>query len=302
MELRQIRYFQYVAAELSFTKAAARLHMAQPPLSRQIRQLETELGAELFDRLGRTIRLTDAGKFFLDQVTQLSNRLDDITAATRRIAENQKKWFGIGFVPSTLYGFVPAFIRQAMALDEHTEIGLLEMITVQQFDALKAGHIDLGIGRILIDDPEIERLVLIDEPLMLVVPRTHTLATRVAVRLEDIVSEQFILYPSKPRPSYADHILKLFERHGYAPKVALEANELQTAVGLVAVGLGITLVPSSVHRLHRDDIAYIQLDAPTFTSPIMMSWLKSNDSPFLKEIISLAKRNAIEHYSSVLPG
>ncbi len=297
MELRQIRYFQCVAAELSFTKAATRLHMAQPPLSRQIRQLEIELEADLFDRLGRSIRLTDAGRFFLDQVTQLTTRLDDIAAATRRIAENRKKWFGIGFVPSTLYGFVPAFIRQTMALDEQAEIGLLEMTTLQQFDALKAGHIDLGVGRILLDDPQIERLVLVEEPLVVVVPKTHPLAARSALRLEDILSEPFILYPSKPRPSYADHVLKLFERHGHTLNVALETNELQTAVGLVAVGLGITLVPSSVHRLHREDISYIQLDAPTFTSPIMMSWLKSNESPFLKEVIGLAKKSAIGHYA-----
>ena len=297
MELRQIRYFQCVAAELSFTKAAARLHMAQPPLSRQIRQLEEELGADLFDRLGRTIRLTDAGKFFLDQVTQLSNRLEDVSAATRRIAEKQKKWFGIGFVPSTLYGFVPAFIRQVIDLDEQHEIGLLEMTTVQQFDALKAGHIDVGVGRILLDDPSIERLVLIEEPLVLVVPKGHVLAALPAVRLDDILAEPFILYPSKPRPSYADHILNLFAQHGYTPKVALETNELQTAVGLVAAGLGVTLVPGSVHRLHRDDIQYIRLDAPTFTSPIMMSWLKTNDAPFLKEVIGLAKRNAIDYYA-----
>ena len=297
MELRQLRYFQCVATELSFTKAAARLHMAQPPLSRQIRQLEQELGAELFERTGRSIRLTDAGKFFFDQVTQLSARLQDVTETTRRIAEKQKKWFGIGFVPSTLYGFVPRFIRQVMDIDPNAEIGLLEMTTVQQFDALKAGHIDVGVGRILLEDPEIERLVLIEEPLVVVLPKDHPLAGRKEVRIDDLLDEPFILYPSKPRPSYADHVLGLFNRHGYTPKVALETNELQTAVGLVAVGIGITLVPLSVHRLDRDDIAYVGLDAPGFTSPIMMSWLKANDSPFLKHVIGLAKKNAIGYFA-----
>ncbi|GAB2892427.1 LysR family transcriptional regulator [Paralcaligenes sp. KSB-10] len=296
MELRQIRYFQCVAEELSFTKAAARLHMAQPPLSRQIRQLEQELGAELFERLGRSIRLTDAGRFFLDQVSQVSRRLEDIAVATRRIAEKRKKWFGIGFVPSTLYGFVPAFVRQVIALDDQFEIGLAEMTTVQQFDALKTGHIDVGVGRILLEDPEIERLVLVDEPLMVVVPRNHRLSRHARVRLEDILSEPLILYPAKPRPSYADHVVGLLEKHGHVLKIAIETNEMQTAVGLVATGLGITLVPGSVHRLHRDDIDYLALDAPDFTSPIMMSWLKKNDSPFLKEVIGLAKKSAIDYY------
>lgn len=298
MELRQIRYFQCVAEELSFTKAAQRLHIAQPPLSRQIRQLEEELGAELFERLGRSIRLTDAGKFFFDKTTQFSARLEDIAAATRRIAEKRKKWFGIGFVPSMLYGFGPAFIRNVTALNDRAEIGLSEMTTLQQFKALKAGHIDIGIGRILLDDPDIERLVLVKEELVLAVPKNHPLSGRSAVGVDDIVSEPFVLYPAKPRPSYADHVISLFERFGYSLTVAFEANEMQTAIGLVAAGLGITLVPSSVQCMHRDDIDFVALSAPDFTSSVMMSWLKEDSSPFLREVIDLAKTTAIDYYST----
>jgi len=298
MELRQIRYFLCVAEELSFTRAAEKLHMAQPPLSRQIQQLEAELGAQLFDRLGRSIRLTDAGKFFYDQTCHISARLEDIASDTRRIAEKRKKWFGIGFVPSTLYGFVPDFIRQVFALDPQVEIGLSELTTIQQFEALKSGRIDVGVGRILLDDPEITRLVLIEEPLVAVVPKGHPLTQLHKPRPEQLMGEALILYPAKPRPSYIDHVLGLFRRLGLEPRVALEANELQTAVGLVAAGLGITLVPGSVHRLHRDDIEYVRLNAPTFTSPIMMSWLSRNESPFLKEVIGLAKYHAMQYYAT----
>ena len=296
MELRQIRYFQCVAEELSFTKAALRLHIAQPPLSRQIRQLEEELGCDLFERLGRSIRLTDAGKFFFDKTTQLTTRLEDVVMATRRIAEKQKKWFGIGFVPSMLYGFGPALIRNVNALNEQAEIGLSEMTTLQQFKALRTGHIDIGFGRILLDDPDIERLVLVEEPLVLVVPKNHLLSGQASVSVDDIVREPFILYPAKPRPSYADHVVGLFERCGYSLDVAFEANEMQTAIGLVAAGLGVTLVPSSVQCMRRDDIDFITLSAPDFTSSIMMSWSKGNESPFLREVIALAKKTAINYY------
>ena len=298
MELRQIQYFQCVAEELSFTKAALRLHITQPPLSRQIQQLEQELGAELFERLGRSIRLTDAGKFFFDKTSQFSARLEDIAIATRRIAEKRKQWFGIGFVPSMLYGFWPLLIRNVNAMNEQVEIGLSEMTTLQQFKALKAGHIDIGFGRILLDDPDIERLVLVEEPLVVVVPKNHRLSKRAALGVEDIVREPFVLYPAKPRPSYADHITGLFERFGHGLTVSFEANEMQTAIGLVAAGLGITLVPGSVQCMQRDDIDLIAFNAPSFTSPVMISWSKGNESPLLRGVIDLAKKTAIGYYQA----
>jgi len=289
MDLRRIRYFHVVARELSFTRAAEQLHMAQPPLSRQIRRLEQELGAELFERQGRSIRLTDAGRFFFEQTRQIVSRLEDVASATRRIAEKRRRWFGIGFVPSLLYSFGPEFIRQVTRLDDNVEIGLLEMTTMQQFDALRSGQIDIGFGRVLLDDPDIERLVLVDEPLVLVVPVGHPLAAGSAAGISDIAKEPFILYPSKPRPSYADEVIALFQRYGIRLEIGFEANELQTAMGLVAAGLGVSLVPESVRCMRREDVAFVQVDAEPFTSPIMMSWRRGSTSPFLQQVISLAK-------------
>ncbi|RZT91584.1 DNA-binding transcriptional LysR family regulator [Advenella incenata] len=293
MELRQIRYFQCVARELSFTKAARILHIAQPPLSRQIKMLEEELGVAVFERLGRGIALTDAGRYFLDQTEKMTQRLEETINATRRIGKNDRIWFGVGFVPSTLYGHMPALIRQLRQLNTLVEIGLVEMTTLQQFEALKSGRIDIGVGRILIKDEEIERLVLTDEPLVVALPITHRLAGRVSVRLTDIMEEPLILYPAKPRPSYADHVLDLFRQKGYSPQIIQEVNELQTAIGLVTATIGIAIVPESVRRLHRDDVVYVNLDEPEFTSPIMLSWRKNDHSAFLEQTIDLFKRTAI---------
>lgn len=293
MELRQIRYFQCVARELNFTKAARILHIAQPPLSRQIKMLEEELGVAVFERLGRGIALTDAGRYFLDQTEKMTQRLEETINATRRIGKNDRIWFGVGFVPSTLYGHMPALIRQLRQLNTQVEIGLVEMTTLQQFEALKSGRIDIGVGRILIKDEEIERLVLTDEPLVIALPITHRLAGRVSVRLTDIMEEPLILYPAKPRPSYADHVLDLFRQKGYSPQIIQEVNELQTAIGLVTATIGIAIVPESVRRLHRDDVVYVNLDEPEFTSPIMLSWRKNDHSAFLEQTIDLFKRTAI---------
>ncbi|AFK63717.1 transcriptional regulator catR [Advenella kashmirensis WT001] len=293
MELRQIRYFQCVARELSFTKAARILHIAQPPLSRQIKMLEEELGVAVFERLGRGIVLTDAGRYFLDQTEKMTQRLQETINATRRIGKNDRIWFGVGFVPSTLYGHMPALIRQLRQLNTQVEIGLVEMTTLQQFEALKSGRIDIGVGRILLNDEEIERLVLTDEPLVVALPITHRLANKASVRLADIMEEPLILYPAKPRPSYADHVLNLCRQKGYSPQVIQEVNELQTAIGLVTATIGIAIVPESVRRLHRDDVVYVNLDEPEFTSPIMLSWRKNDHSAFLQQTIGLFKRTAI---------
>lgn len=293
MELRQIRYFQCVARELSFTKAARLLHIAQPPLSRQIKMLEEELGVAVFERLGRGIQLTEAGRYFLDQTEKMTLRLEETINATRRIGQNDRMWFGVGFVPSTLYGHMPALIRQLREMNNQVEIGLVEMTTLQQFDALKSGRIDIGVGRILLKDEEIERLVLTDEPLALALPIRHPLAHRRSVKISDILNEPLILYPARPRPSYADHVLNLFKQKGHSPVVAQEVNELQTAIGLVTAGIGVSIVPESVRRLHREDVVYIDLDESGFTSPIMLSWRKNDQSAFLKEVIVLFRQTTI---------
>ncbi|WP_420223837.1 LysR family transcriptional regulator [Pigmentiphaga litoralis] len=291
MDLRQLRYFQMVAQELNVTRAAARLHMAQPPLSRQIKSLEEDLGVALFDRSERALKLTEAGRFLLEQSLQLTLRFQEMVEGTQRIGQQGRRWFGIGFVPSTLYGFVPELIRRVRSADPQVEVGLSEMTTLQQMDALKAGRIDVGFGRILFDDPAIERTVLMAEPLVAVFPHAHPLLLRkgdAGVTAADLAPLPFVLYPARPRPSYADHVLALFRAAGHTLNIVQEANELQTAIGLVAAGLGVTAVPASVRRLHRDDIGYAPLITPGFSSPVIVSYRRDDRSAFLKQAVALA--------------
>ncbi|SCU75875.1 HTH-type transcriptional regulator CatR [Cupriavidus necator] len=293
MELRHLRYFQVVALELNVTRAAERLHMAQPPLSRQIRQLEEEVGVALFDRVGRGLRLTEAGRFLLEQTTQLTQRLEETIEGTRRIGRQDKRWFGIGFVPSVLYGVLPELIRELRESDRHdqqVEVGLAEMITIEQIEALKAGRIDLGFGRIALNDPAIRQQVVMAEPLVAALPARLPAPRRKALTPQALAAQPFILYPARPRPSYADHLLSLFRAQGLQLRVAQEANELQTALGLVAAGIGITLVPASIQRLHRDDVRYCPIDAPGFVSPVIMSYREGDTSPFLARVVEWVMR------------
>lgn len=284
MELRHVRYFQAVAETLNFTRAAERLNIAQPPLSRQIQQLEEFLGTELLER-SRPLQLTEAGRYFYEQSGTLLRQFQQLGENTRRIGEGQRQWLGIGFAPSTLYAALPELIRQLRG-DADLELGLHEMTTLQQIEALKSGRIDIGFGRIHFDDPAIHQQVLSEDRLVAVVPVGHPLLAQ-PVTLERLSHERFVLYPANPRPSYADHVLALFANHGMGIQVSQWANELQTAIGLVAAGLGVTLVPACVQQQHRADIAYAALEDSEAVSPIILSRRTGDISPIVHRCLSL---------------
>jgi DNA-binding transcriptional LysR family regulator len=158
------------------------------------------------------------------------------------------------------------------------------MVTLQQVEALKNGRIDIGFGRIYIDDPAVVQKVIRQDPLVAALPAGHHLLGA-PVSLAQLAQEPFVLYPGNVRPSYADHVLKLFSRQDLKIRVVQMTNELQTAIGLVAAGIGITLVPASVQRLHRDDIGFTPLLDPLATSPIIVSYRAGDESALLQQCL-----------------
>ncbi|MFD2645197.1 LysR family transcriptional regulator [Pseudomonas japonica] len=287
MELRHIKYFQAVAQTLNFTQAAQRLNIAQPPLSRQIQQLEDELGTQLLER-SRPLQLTEAGRFFQEQSRALLQQFESLCENTRRIGAGQRRWLGIGFAPSTLYALLPELIRE-LREDPELELGLHEMTTLQQVEALKAGRIDIGFGRIHVADDAIHQQVLREDPLVAVLPVSQAPADS-TVSLASLAHRPFVLYPAQPRPSYADHVLSLFARQGLSLHVAQWANELQTAIGLVAAGVGITLVPASVQQQHRADIVYAAISDPEAVSPIILSRRNGDISDIVQRCLHIIER------------
>ncbi len=291
MELRHLRYFVAVARERNFTRAAKSLHIAQPPLSRQVQQLEDELGMLLIERGSRPLRLSEAGRLFYEQAVQVLERIDEMRAIVGRLQEANRDRFSIGFVASTLYGKLPEVIRFYRAARPGVEITLLELTSVEQIAALKDGRIDVGFGRIQLDDPAVERQLLRNEKLIAAVPTSHALlAGKVALRLNDLAAEPLIVYPKAPRPSYADQVLALFRDRGLKPPAVYEVRELQTALGLVAAEAGVCLVPASVERLRRDDVTYRKLDQEAAVSPIIMSSRKGDRSPEIALVLKLIRQ------------
>ena len=221
MEFRHLKYFVTVAAERSFSRASEKLHMAQPPLSRQIKQLEEELGTQLLNR-GRPITLTEAGRFFFEQAQQMIQKADEVRAMTKRIGTGNRRQFGIGFVPSVLYDTLPDLIRQFRDDASDVEIVLSELITIEQAVALKEGRIDIGFGRLWFDDDGLTRRVLREEKLAIAAPHSHNLGRKNRrLMLRHVVDLPLILYPTAPRPSYADQVLSFYRKSGLEPKVAI---------------------------------------------------------------------------------
>lgn len=290
MELRHLRYFMAVADERNFTRAAQLLHIAQPPLSRQIQQLEEALGVQLFERNSRPLALTETGKFFYAHAAQILAQTVELASMTRRVGSLERR-LSIGFVGSTLYGMLPKLIRRFRDENATVELSLHEMSTMEQIRALKEGRIDVGFGRIRLEDANIRRVTLREEKMIVALPQDHPLSlTRPVIALRELVNETLIVFPQTPRPSYADQVLSAFQDRALKPRRIYEVRELQIALGLVAAGEGVTLVPCSVNGLRRDDVTYKALDDPTLVSPVIMSTRKLDASQDVKTMLDLTYR------------
>ncbi|MGQ3241361.1 MAG: LysR family transcriptional regulator [Shinella sp.] len=284
MDLRQLRYFVAVARERNFTRAADMLHIAQPPLSRQIQLLEEELGVTLLTRKSRPVRLTEAGRLFYEQAMQVLGRVEQMREATRRVGLNQQSVLSIGFVASTLYGGLPTLVRKLRQHAPHLDIQLLELMSMQQIQALKEGRIDIGFGRVRHADPAVASIVLREERLVAAIPQETPLAADASpLPMKALVSQRLIVYPKEPRPSFADQVLSLLHDHDVRPPEVQEVREIQTALGLVAAAAGVCIIPSSARQM-RNDVHYRLLEGKHVTSPVILNH-RANDNGHYIDLI-----------------
>jgi len=286
MELRHLRYYREVCRTLSFSRAAENLHIAQPPLSRQIQQLESELMVRLIHRT-RPLELTDAGEYLYQQTNALFAHLEEIVTQTQAIAHQQRPRFVIGYAPSMLYGPLPELLRLLQS-DPELDIEMQEMVTRPQIEALKKGQIDIGFGRIAFHDSQIEQFTVCEEPLVAVLACENPLNTH-PIELTHISQQPLILYPTLPRPGYADHIIGLFERRSLGITISHQANDMQTTIALVAAGMGVTLVPESARQIHHRGVRYVDIHDPDATSPVILSWRKDEDNPLVQRCKTLLR-------------
>lgn len=288
MNLRQIRYFVVVAQEKNFTRAAEILHISQPPLSRQIQLLEETLGLRLFVRSSRPLRLTEAGKVFYEQALQILNRVEQMKRATQQVGKNERHNFSIGFVPSMLYGALPLMVKRLRLLYPDLSIQLVEILSAQQTEALRTGRIDVGFGRLRLSYPDTSRLILREERLMLVVPNDHPLAGPESspLALSALEKESLILYPKENRPNFTDSVLSMLQDRNFLPKEIQEVSQLQTALGLVAADMGVSIVPVSARGL-RKDLCYRLLGDESLTIPVVLNYRANDYTEIIESLLDL---------------
>jgi DNA-binding transcriptional LysR family regulator len=257
MELRQLRYFVAVAEELHFRRAAARLHITQPPLSQQIRLLEAELGCSLLTRTRRSVRLTSAGAAFLGDVRTLLEELDRAVTTAQRIGAGRQGRLRINFVGSAMLSIVPQIVQRFRLARPDVEIELRERSTVEQLRALSAGVADVGLVRPPIEEmPDLRAHVVLRERTVAAIPTSHPLAQLRRIPLRRLAVEPLVMFPRNQAPGFHDLLIASLMSTGASPHVVQRAPETATIIGLVAAGIGISLVPESAARHELDGVTY----------------------------------------------
>lgn len=297
MELRHLRYFVAVAEELSFTRAAERLHIGQPPLSQQIQALEHDVGAQLFDRNKRRVLLTAAGKLFLADARRVLALAEQAKETARRAQRGEAGELRVGFTFST--PFTPLFAKVVRRYRQQYPGVLLtfhEMATLPQLARLAARELDLGFVRSVSDAlPDAVTLTpLREDPLRLVLPADSPLAHQATVALKDLEGLPFVVFPKDAGTGIHPQIFRLCRAAGFTPQIAMEAGEASTIIGLVAAGCGISVLPSSFEGIHMEGVVYRPLADPAATTSLLLARRSDGGGPLVDAFVTLAEAAAAE--------
>ncbi|WP_027911259.1 LysR substrate-binding domain-containing protein [Pseudomonas sp. URMO17WK12:I4] len=279
-ELAQLRCFTTVATELNFRRAAERLNMTQPPLSRQIQLLEHSLGVELFTRSTRSVALTAAGRAFFIEAQNLLERAHQAAASARRFAAGDIGSVSISFVGSAVYEFLPRVIAEARLNQPQVKISLSEMNTHQQHEALRTRRIDLGIVRQPLLQAGYENECLVREPFVLAIPRQHPLATVDQVGVRDLDGAPFLMYSHAAYPPFNELLTGMFRSAGVAPEYVQWLGSSLTILALVNAGMGLALVPRCATNVVFKDVTFREIDlGEGIQSELHLTWRSNNDNP-----------------------
>jgi DNA-binding transcriptional LysR family regulator len=289
-DFRQLRYFVAVAEELSFTRAAQRLHISQPPLSQQIQSLEQDLGVRLLERNKRNVALTEPGRLFLEQSRQILAKADEARSRVTEAAAGFSGQLRLAYTVSV--SFHPALPQTLLRFGQaapNVRVLLSEMYTEPQFAALRAGQIDVGFVR---DEPSHDvdaqalRLTIIDrEPLLLAVPSGHRLAQRDVIEFGELAGERFIVQPRELAATLYDRLVQLAAKADFHPTVRQQAQQLNGVIALVAAGIGLALVPSSMQAVQLAGVSYVALNDPDAYLLLAVASRSDNASPVLAQFL-----------------
>ncbi len=288
IELRHLRYFIAVAEELHFGKAAQRLHMAQPPLSQQIRRLEELIGHRLLVRTSRAVELTPTGAALLERAKRSLERFEEDLAYSRRVGRGETGSLRVGFIGSAMQSHLPSVLREYRSLYPDVELRLQETSTSQLVEAIRDRSIDVGILR---DGGPIDDLVvtpLTEEKFIAVVPRRHALARLSKIRVVQLKDEPLVFFPKAAGPTAWQRTIGLCQEAGFEPRIVQEALHWVTVVSLVAAGLGVTIAPACIQHVAGSAVACRPLVGHGRTV-IEMAWRSDDANAVLPAFRQLAQ-------------
>jgi len=295
VDLRHLRYFIAVAEEENIGRAAARLHISQPPLTRQIQQLEEELGVMLFTRTPRGMVLTQAGELFLAEARNIRALVEQATERTQRAGQGKLGRLDVGIFGSGILDAIPKLLLAFRNQHPDVKVVLHTMTKAEQIEALRQRRITVGFNRMVagLDDLAVQQVAT--ESLLLALPVDHPLAAHEAIDFGDLRHHPMILFPTGARPSFIDKVIGLCVESGFQPQISQEVGDAVTGVALVASGFGVCMVPESATTLQFPGVVYRPfLNAgANFVVDLSCIYRKDDQSPILAEFL-----RTVDEYST----
>lgn len=287
MELRHLKYLLALGKELHFAKAAEKLFITQPALSKQIQQLEGELGTKLLNRTKRSVSLTPAGKYLMDEADYIINHLDRVVDATKRKGEGEEGEIRIGFVGSAMQNIIPELLEQMSKVHPNIHSSLDELDNKDQLEAITRDKLDIGFVRLESVHKGFEQRVVLEDSFSLVVSNQHLIQPKNFKSLNQFKDEQFILFSNDYSQEYYDNIMSIFTDHGFEPKVSHRSVQANSIFRLVERQLGVAIVPSALQGGLDLGVSFIPLDHLQQRTKLMAIWDANNRNEALTKFLEL---------------
>lgn len=289
MDIRQIRYFVAVAEEKNIGRAAKRLFISQPPLTRQIQQLEDELQVKLFERTAKGVVLTSAGTLFLNESRNILSLIEQAQERTQRAGKGQLGRLDIAIFGSGILNTIPDILQRFKTAYPGVNIVLHQMTKGEQIEALRQKRISVGFNRMLAPLPDIDSTQILQDKLMVAVKEDHPLAQQKEICIKELDNQPIIVYPKGARPNFVDLVSRIFQESGVSINIAQTVLDAVTGVALVSGGFGFCLIPSSASVLKFPGVTYLTLVNLPANATVDLSciYLKDDHSPLLSAFLSI---------------
>jgi len=294
MDLRHLRYFLAVAEELHFTRAAAKLGIQQPPLSQQIRLLEEELGAKLFHRLTRGVELTESGTFLIKEARQIIDHVERTKATVQSMARGNSGHIRVGFSNASYFNpVVSQVIHDYRERYPGVILTPVQGVTANLVQLLHNSEVDVAFLRAPFDEEGLGSDLLVEEPLVAVIPAAHALASQAGVELASLARESFLLFPRSTSPGFYDSIISACQKAGFSPRLGQETPDIPSIVHLVGAGFGVSVVPKALTQIHAEGVVYLPILGEGPMAWTRLSYRRNDPSQAVRHFVALARRHRV---------